>query len=237
MGRHYLQWKRTTYCRISIQAPYNLTNFECALIIKIRSIKSRQQYIIMGDFNINYAILNSISTLTNYDNPINALGSSQLVNLPTRVTPTTSSVIDRMYVNQAALTCINPAIIQHDFFDHMLVIVEYRKTSIKKELQRPATRRFCKTSFELFLADLETRSETSKFQQSDNLLYLINLPEDLTNKYFPKIRMSRRQFKISRSPWITKGILVSIKKTNVGSVFKTKILKYVIRSIKSIGIS
>ena len=77
----------------------NLSNFECALISKIRSIKSRQQYIIMGNFNINYANLNSISTLTNYDNHINALGCSQLVNLPTRVTPTTSSVIDHIYVN------------------------------------------------------------------------------------------------------------------------------------------
>ena len=157
----------------------------------------------MGDFNINYANLNSISTLTNYDNHINALGCSQLVNLPSRVTPTTSSVINHIYVNHAALTCINPAVIQHDFSDHMPVIVEHRKTSIKKEMQRPAPRRFCKTSFELFLADLETRSETPEFQQSDNLSYLINLLEDLTNKYFPKTRMSRRQFKISRSPWIT----------------------------------
>ena len=113
----------------------NLTNFECALISKIRSIKSRQQYIVMGDFHINYANLNSISTLTNYDNHINALGCSQLVNLPTRVTPTTSSVIDHIFVNHAALTCINPAVIQHDFSDHMPVIVEYRKTSIKKEMQ------------------------------------------------------------------------------------------------------
>ena len=131
----------------------------------------------MGDFNINYANLNSISTLTNYDNHINALGCSQLVNLPTRVTPTTSSVIDHIYVNHAALTCINPAGIQHDFSDHMPVIVEYRKTSIKKKMQCPATGRFCKTSFELFLADLQTRSETPEFQQSDNLSYLINLLE------------------------------------------------------------
>ena len=60
----------------------------------------------MGDFNINYADLNPISALTNCDNDINALVCSQLVNLPTRVTPTTSSVIDHIYANQAALTRI-----------------------------------------------------------------------------------------------------------------------------------
>ena len=139
----------------------------------------------MGDFNNNYANLKSISALTYYDNHINVLGCFQLVNLPTRVTPTTSSVIDHINVNHAALTCINPTVVQHDFSDHMPVIVEYRKTSIKKEMQRPATRRFCETSFELFLADLETRSETSEFQQSDNLSYLKILLEDLSKNIFP----------------------------------------------------
>ena len=44
----------------------------------------------------------------------------------------------------------------------------------------------------------------------------------LTNLYFPLKRLSRKQFKISKYPWITPGILTSIKRKNK---FYAKFLK------------
>ena len=37
---------------------------------------------------------------------------------------------------------------------------------------------------------------------------------DLTNHYFPLKKMSRRQYKISKNPWITRCILTFIKNMN-----------------------
>ena len=37
---------------------------------------------------------------------------------------------------------------------------------------------------------------------------------ELTNAYFPKKMLSRRQFKTSKNPWIASGILTSIKHKN-----------------------
>ena len=37
---------------------------------------------------------------------------------------------------------------------------------------------------------------------------------NLTNKHFPKVQLSRRQYRIAKKPWLTKGILMSITTQN-----------------------
>ena len=43
---------------------------------------------------------------------------------------------------------------------------------------------------------------------------LIDIMKILTAKYFPRVKQSRKQFKANKKPWITKGILTSIKRQN-----------------------
>ena len=43
---------------------------------------------------------------------------------------------------------------------------------------------------------------------------LINVMKELVDSHFPLVRQSRKEFKYSHKPWITKGILTSIKTQN-----------------------
>jgi len=55
-----------------------------------------------------------------------------------------------------------------------------------------------------------------KFRNRENLDIeaLLNVIKNLTEIYFPKVKRSRKQYKVSKKPWITKGILASIKHQN-----------------------
>ena len=40
---------------------------------------------------------------------------------------------------------------------------------------------------------------------------LLTILSDLTNQFFPKKRLSRKQYKVTKNPWITPEILTAIK--------------------------
>ena len=62
-----------------------------------KSSAENLEYIILGDFNINF---NPICTNTKWINTMNIYDLEQLINVPTRVTKNTSSIIDHIYVTQ-----------------------------------------------------------------------------------------------------------------------------------------
>jgi len=48
-------------------------------------------------------------------------------------------------------------------------------------------------------------------QENLDIEVLLTVLKNLTEIYFPKVKQSRKQYKVSKKPWITKGILASIK--------------------------
>ena len=40
---------------------------------------------------------------------------------------------------------------------------------------------------------------------------LLTTLSDLTNQFFPKKRLSRKQYKVAKNPWITPEIFIAIK--------------------------
>ena len=66
----------------------------------------------------------------------------------------------------------------------------------------------------MFLANLSNRITSQELHLKPRVETLISLMSDLTNHYFSLKRMSRRQYKISKNPWITRGILTSTKNKN-----------------------
>ena len=62
-----------------------IKNFEDAFISVIKSFKSKQNYIVMGDFKMNYDRATTQQNISDYANHINSAGCEQLINKPTRV--------------------------------------------------------------------------------------------------------------------------------------------------------
>ena len=61
--------------------------------------RSKSNYIIVGDFNIDLLKYNLVTPVTDYVNSLHSMGCNVSVDLPTRVTCTSSTCIDHVYSN------------------------------------------------------------------------------------------------------------------------------------------
>ena len=61
--------------------------------------KSKSNYIIVGDFNIDLLKYNLVTPVTNYVNSLHSMRCNVSVDLPTRVTCNSSTCIDHVYSN------------------------------------------------------------------------------------------------------------------------------------------
>ena len=65
----------------------------------------------------------------------------------------------------------------------------------------------------LYMEELELLNAklSSSYMESYDMEYLLKTMCDLADVHFPKRRLSRKQYKSFTHPWLTKGILISIK--------------------------
>ena len=189
----------------------NLFNFECAFAKSVTSLNDNQKYLIFGDFNIDYKKVNNTISISNYATHVNNLGCTQLIDKPTRVCETTSTVIDHLYANSLFTRDIPAAVIQHDISGHLPIFAKYKFTNVKKKVDRLFTRKFSPENVELFLASLNSELAHNQVKFDYNLNYLIEILSKFTNKFFPLNPPTRKQYRVSKKTWITKGLLISIK--------------------------
>ena len=72
----------------------------------------------------------------------------------------------------------------------------------------------CHITFEktaLYMEELELLLSSRVAMESYDIKYLLKTMCDLADVHFPKRRLSRKQHKFFTYPWLTKGILISIK--------------------------
>ena len=180
----------------------------------IKRFKTNQNYIILGDFNINHHKKASSQNVNDYANHISSIGCLQLIDKPTRTTPTSSTIIDYIYVNTALTGQVLLIIRYDDISDHLPLCAELRYTALKKSTMRPIFRPINQRVIELFLSKLNKELNIAEKRNNNNLDSPISIMSDLTNLCCPKKTMRRKQYKVSKSPWITTGILTSIKQKN-----------------------
>ena len=78
---------------------------------------------------------------------------------------------------------------------------------------RPFVRHLGRKNLDLFLENLNILLSSTEMNNID-LNNLVTVLSNFTNKYFPKQRISRKQYKLSKTPHIGPEILASIKQRN-----------------------
>ena len=99
--------------------------FEDAIVHILKTFKSNQRYLVLGDYNIHYDKIGESPTMDNYTNHINGIGCTQIINRPTRIRSSSSSVIDHAYINSTSLSQVSSFILQEDISDHLPVCIKY----------------------------------------------------------------------------------------------------------------
>ena len=122
---------------------------------------------------------------------------------------------DHIYVNDSMLRDIHSsAVIEYDISDHMPTFLSLNVGATKKAPNRPLVRKITEIKRDVFLNELNQKLRYLDMQNNLDFEKLINVMKELVDSHFPLVRQSRKQLKYSHKPWITKGILTSIKTQN-----------------------
>ena len=171
---------------------------------------------IMGDYNIDILPhkLNNVSL--KFLNTLSSYSFLPHINEPTRITNTCKSLIDNIFSN-VINTDFSNGILYSDVSDHLpIFIISRQSLNITNKRRYVYQRKETKRNVDKLNTDLACERWTEVFLETDpNLAYdlFINKLLFLYNKNIPLVKTKKNKRK-SRRPWITKGILHSLKTRN-----------------------
>ena len=171
-----------------------------------------------GDYNINLLQCDADRKIASYLNSVISSGSFCLIDKPTRLGESSATLLDQLYTNNLT-TPIARGILESDISDHLPTFVlirsyipPYSSASYKfrRHLNKIDYEQFNNELYDVLQNKL-SHCGMSVHQKFDILFSTL---KKLLDKNAPHIRQSRRERKLAEKPWITKGIMVSIRRKN-----------------------
>ena len=128
----------------------NCETFENAFYNNILSLQGKQ-YVILGDFIINYGEFKVDSKTKRYVNDISSLGCEQLIACPRRVSSSKEYIVDHVYVDNCTLNNVNTtAVIEHDISDHSPTVIAFQLVTDRKNCRTACSKIFKSNSRTFF---------------------------------------------------------------------------------------
>ena len=183
----------------------------------------KYQCIVCGDINIDLLKLHS-NPVAKYLDTVVANSFLPALFLPTRITSTSATLIDHIYVNNLKkehfdIHCGN---LLHQISDHLPNFIVLKETQNKRQHvsydQRPYIRLFSTKNKQIFgheLSKIDWKSLFDQYPPNDvDSCYniFIDTITDIFEKSFPLTRISRRAFKDKK--WFTKSLRENCNKKN-----------------------
>ena len=170
----------------------------------------------MGDLNIDLAAHSNKYTLQ-FQNILLSLGLRSSITKATRITSDSESVIDHIITN-VNYSSIESGIIEYHISDHLPVfsVVNVKVTKIHQHCT-PCTRRFFSVSkrtefLDILSENLNKVNFSDSVHPNSKLDSLIEVLQESIDTVFPLRKLSRKQQKELRNPWVTPSIVKSTKK-------------------------
>ena len=197
-------------------------------------LTSNIKLFVLGDLNFDISGTNRTSIASNYLNIIQSYGLLPLITKPTRVTETTSTILDHILTINVH-HCILPGIIQYDLSDHYPIfctVFDPLSEKCEKFGMKQMARDLTSFRQDNFISNLEE----SLFKFNSNLAtkqinyhsfneifkIFIQIINNVINKRCPNKLLSRKKQRLNKRPWITKDILNSAHKKQ--KMYKTHFL-------------
>ena len=174
---------------------------------------------LLGDFNIDLLKSEMVKEISDYIDITSQFNLLPHIILPTRVTESTSTVIDNIYFNSAKWDTLSGNIINSisDHFPQFLVLNNL-STAIPSHVSNDIfARDWKKFNHDAFLTELhDTNWDVILHLDADdpNISFdnFYNSINNLVDKYAPLKKTSNKKRRSKSNPWITNGILTSITK-------------------------
>ena len=193
----------------------NMPGFTQELKNIIKSLSKRKQHVyIIGDVNINFLKYNEHANTEDYLNMLYSNNFLPLITKPTRLTDDSSTLIDHIYTN-APIQNTTSGIALADISDHLPVFCICDAPTSKNK-QITYFRDYSNFRKEQYLADISQINWPDLYSNSTDLHEItyacINKVKDIVNKHAPLKRATNSKMKQLNKPWLTQGLLKSIKR-------------------------
>ena len=192
----------------------NIDSFTTKLeeLFEQNNLHNRYDVYIVGDINIDFFKFIGHLPTEKYLNMLYAYNFLPIITKPTRLTDYTKTLIDHIYTN-AYSDQISSGILLYDISDHLPVFCTV-KFCTRRTNERGMYRDYSSFNQNEYLNEIEMIDWTPLYQ-SDNLNEItndvVNLLIKISNKHAPIKKVSRSKQKQLNKPWISNGILKSIK--------------------------
>ena len=181
----------------------------------MENISQKFSVILFGDINIDVSPKVKCNHTIDYKNMLFSLGLRNMISKPTRITKESETIIDHIITNLPN-EIIHSGILEADVADHLPIYAlcslnPSRKTSPSGVYHRNLTSAKKHTFVDAFRNEVESLY----FDDCDDPdLYLQKIIESVTktvDSVFPMVKRSKKHIKRFRKPWMTQGILNSIR--------------------------
>ena len=192
----------------------SILELQNALKSQINKILQKDTFILAGDFNIDLCKKETCIQIKNYYDKLKTLNFTQLINVPTRITKISKTLIDHIYYRTNKNKLVKSGVFLNSVSDHLITFMTTNEKIYLNFKSRPMIRIFSERYIERFKTSLSNCEEkinlnnpnlTSDHKWNSFLDYVTTEYQDT----FPLKQISRKKYKTK--PWITPGILRSAK--------------------------
>jgi len=150
-----------------------------------------------------------------YRDTLCSLGCYPIINKPTRVVNEAESCIDHIHTNNLSIE-IKPYIMLHDISDHYPIYLTVSKARLKRDVKQRFFRDTSNVNIIAFDRDLHESLDSLPMQYSEcdvneKFDFTVRPMKSLAETHMPVRKYTRREYKLTLKPWITQGIISSIK--------------------------
>ena len=173
--------------------------------------------ILLGDFNVDLLHYESNNPAREFLDLMFSASLTPQITIPTRLTVRSRTLIDNIFTNSIEENstsgnlecCISDHLTQFLIFPNQRVLQQNNHTKYKRSYKNLDTNKF---NNELQSIDWTTTFSINNNDVNQSLKNILNISNSLLDKYAPLKQISKKQMKTNSRPWITKGILTSIRK-------------------------
>ena len=186
---------------------------------------SNKKCFVAGDFNIDLLKCKTNAETNSFFNRLLTYSFFPTISKPTRITEHSATIIDNIYMNAYDIADdILSGNLYTDITDHLPVFMLQCSATYKKFQRKVRKRLFTANGEEQFMNELAMFDWSNIYNNDSNMQYthFTTAVSKLINKHFP-LKTIRMNYNTIRNPWITPGIIRSIKRKN--KLYRAKLKK------------
>ena len=177
-------------------------------------LERNKNCIIMGDFNIDLLQIDTDSDSGEFFDILSSHGFRPLILQPTRVTSHSATLIDNIFTNDITVTS-KGGNLTASISDHFPQFCYFNISSTNNDSDRPkygrSYKNFRDDEFQEELSKIDWNSSFKDRSVNDQVKFLPDKINDILNVMAPIRKLTKRENRLKLNPWITSGILKSMR--------------------------